>query len=73
MMQRKKLPPPPPELGVLMLDVRQVAATLNMGVSTVWKCVARDPRFPKPVAISPRVKRWRASEIKQWAETFQPA
>ena len=39
MQKRKQLPPPPESLGVLMLDVRQVAVALNMGVSTVWKLV----------------------------------
>lgn len=49
MMKRKDLTPPPPQLGVLMLDVRQVAATLNLGVSTIWKYVAQDPSFRSPL------------------------
>lgn len=54
MQKRKQLPPPPESLGVLMLDVRQVAVALNMGVSTVWKLVKANAGFPKPLYISPR-------------------
>ena len=72
MQKRKQLPPPPESLGVLMLDVRQVAVALNMGVSTVWKLVKANAGFPTPLYISPRTIRWRASEVKAWAEGSTP-
>lgn len=68
MEKKKPLPPPPPELGVLMLDVEQVAAALNMGRSTVWKYVKDVPGFPQPHRITPRTLRWKASEIKTWVD-----
>ena len=67
MCKRKQLPPPPDALGVLMLDARQVAAALNIGVSSLWKAVKNIPGVPKPIAITPRTVRWRASEVAKWA------
>lgn len=36
------------DLGVLLLDVKQVAELLNIGVSTVWALV-KVGRFPEPL------------------------
>ena len=38
--------------GVLMIDVKQVAAKCGLGVSTVWK-LAKDESsgFPKPISL----------------------
>ena len=46
------------DLGVLLLDVKQVAELLNIGVSTVWALV-KVGRFPEPIRLTTRCSRWR--------------
>ena len=43
-----------PPLGLLMVDVKEAAAMLSIGESTVWKKVKEDPSFPRPVRLSPK-------------------
>ena len=55
-------------LGILMLDVKQVATLCNLGVSTIWK-LAKDSEhtgFPRPVMLGARTARWVAADIKAW-------
>jgi len=33
---------------------------------TVWRWLNQKPDFPRPVALSERVRRWRLSEIEAW-------
>ena len=42
-------------IGVLMLDVKQVAASCGIGTSTVWKLVKLGT-FPRPVYFGPNLK-----------------
>lgn len=56
-------------LGMLMCDVKQVAAACNIGISTVWNLVKDDPTFPKPIYLSPRVARWPNEEIVAWVKS----
>lgn len=44
-----------PPLGLLMVDVKEAAAMLSIGESTVWKKVKEDPSFPQPGAPQPKV------------------
>lgn len=51
------------------LRVRQVADTLGIGVSSVWRLAKTDPSFPKPFCLSPRVTVWDNSEVAAYVET----
>lgn len=59
-------------LGVILLDVKQVAGLLNIGVSTVWALV-KEGRFPEPIRLTSRCTRWRRSDVVAWAETLDSA
>ncbi len=56
-------------LGVLLLDVKQVAELLNIGVSTVWALV-KEGRFPKPIRLTSRCSRWKRSDVVAWSKTL---
>jgi len=45
-----------------LLSVRQVAAMLGIGVSTVWAWTQQG-RLPKPLRIGRRCTRWRLDEV----------
>ena len=53
-----------PPLGLLMVDVKEAAAMLSIGESTVWKKVKEDPSFPQPVRLSPKV-----DDIRKWVKS----
>ncbi|MCG5031704.1 hypothetical protein MAF45_09660 [Mesosutterella sp. OilRF-GAM-744-9] len=57
-----------PELGYLMVDVKQAAAMLSIGVSTVWKKVKNEPSFPQPVYFSKKCARFKVEDIKRWVK-----
>ena len=52
------------DLGVLLLDVKQVAELLNIGVSTVWALV-KVGRF-----LTTRCSRWRRVDVVAWSKTL---
>lgn len=65
----RKRKPVKPTVGVLMIDVKQVAARCGLGVSTVWKLASKNSQgFPSPVVINARCKRWRTADIENWVK-----
>lgn len=56
-------------LGVLLLDVKQVAELLNIGASTVWALV-KEGRFPEPIRLTSRCSRWKRSDVVAWSKTL---
>ena len=57
------------DLGVLLLDVKQVAELFNIGVSTVWALV-KVGRFPEPIRLTTRCSRWRRVDVVAWSKTL---
>ena len=57
-----------PVFGILMVDVKQAAAMLSIGVSTVWKKVKNEPSFPQPVYFSKKCARFKVEDIKRWVK-----
>lgn len=49
-----------------LTNVNVVAAIINCGVSTVWRYLALDPDFPKPIRFSKRNTRWRIGDIRAY-------
>ena len=33
---------------------------------TIWRWLATDPTFPKPIKLSPGCTRWKLSELETW-------
>lgn len=58
-----------PPLGLLMVDVKEAAAMLSIGESTVWKKVKEDPSFPQPVRLSPKYTRFKVDDIRKWVKS----
>ena len=50
----------------MLQTVDQVAKRLTVHRATIWKYVARNPSFPKPIKLSAGCARWRADEIEAW-------
>lgn len=48
------------------LSDAQIAARIGVSRNSVWRWV-RNGTFPKPIKLSERVTRWRASEVEAWA------
>lgn len=49
-----------------MTSVKVIAALTENGVSTVWRRVALDPDFPKPIRLSARCTRFRVGDIRAY-------
>lgn len=54
-----------------LLTVQQVAETLGVSVSFVWRKAKTDPTFPKPIRLSPGITRWDDEEVKNWVLTHK--
>lgn len=56
------------ELGTTqkeLFTVREVAAMLGMGISTVWRRV-QQKTFPQPLKTGPGSTRWRRGDLEAW-------
>ena len=49
-----------------LTNIRVLAAVCSCGVSTVWRYLALDPDFPKPIRFSKRSTRWRVGDIRSY-------
>ncbi len=54
-----------------LLNVKEVAGMLNIGVSTIWRHV-NNGQMPKPIKIGGSV-RWRQTDIDQWIADLEAA
>lgn len=55
-----------PAAGDVMINVKQVAAAIGCGISTVWMRVRSDPTFVKPVKLWPGCTRFSAAALREW-------
>lgn len=60
-----------PSMGMLMVDVKDVAAACSIGVSTVWRLVKSDPTFPQPVYFGPKVARFKVEDVRRWVKQLE--
>lgn len=56
----------------LLLRVEDVVRETTLSESTVWRLVAAG-RFPRPLDLGGRVRRWRRAEIEAWVNADQPS
>lgn len=70
MANRAALSPTPAEPERLLLSVQEVAATLGLGVRTVWR-LASARRLAQPVRIG-RAVRWRRQDVLDFVEALRP-
>ena len=56
-----------------LLDVTGVAALLSCSVRHVWR-MSDSGRFPRPLGIGVKLKRWPRATVEQWvAEQAKPS
>lgn len=48
-----------------LLTLDQVINRVQMSKSTIYKLIGKD-KFPKPVKPTPKMSRWRMSQIEDW-------
>lgn len=63
--------PDQPTGGEHLLTVQMVGGRLAMSARQVWR-LCDSGRFPRPLSIGPRCKRWRASDIDRFLRELQP-
>ena len=56
-----------------LASMQQVSAYLDLSESSIRRRMEADESFPKPVLLSPRCLRFRASAVAQWAREKAPA
>ncbi len=50
----------------VLVTVSQVSEALGIARSSVYKLLATDPDFPRPVRVGPRSPRFREAEVEAW-------
>ncbi|MDR3135701.1 MAG: AlpA family phage regulatory protein [Deltaproteobacteria bacterium] len=51
-----------------LIRTREVAAMIGVSVTTVYRLVKEDTRFPKPISLGPSFKRkvWSKNDVYKW-------
>ena len=52
-----------------LLDKHALAEMLSMSEQTIRKYLREGTDFPQPIEFSPKVKRWRYSDVLKWIES----
>ncbi len=52
---------------------RKGSEYLGIGESMFWELVRKDPTFPKPFRIGPRVTLFAVSDLREWAMSKRAA
>ncbi len=69
MRKREEVSAPEP-LGVFLVDAKGVAASMQIGESSVWKLVKCEPDFPKPIKLG-RLSRFKVDEVNAWKDRLK--
>jgi prophage regulatory protein len=52
----------------MYLSDRQVAKRYSVSRGTPWRWAKTDPKFPKPVELTPGCTRWQLGELEAWEQ-----
>ena len=58
------------KVGEDLLDAHEAAALLSIHVKTSYKWTKERKDFPMAIEFSPRMKRWKKSDITAWVESL---
>lgn len=50
----------------MYLSDRKVANRYGVSRGTPWRWIKTDPKFPKPIELSPGCTRWRLQDLEKW-------
>ena len=53
----------------LLLKIGEVQRLLRVGRSTVYKLLAEDPDFPRPVHVTSKSVAWRREDLEKWVQS----
>ena len=53
-------------MSTKLLKFQEVGARLRLTRQTVYRLLASDPSFPKPIYLAPGVPRFAADDIEAW-------
>lgn len=53
--------------GFFLSDV-EFSARYGIHRMTIWRWLKTDPKFPKPIKLSPRCTRWKLEDILAWEQ-----
>jgi predicted DNA-binding transcriptional regulator AlpA len=48
------------------IDAKAIADMLSIKPKSIVYVMESDDKFPRPVVLSPRIKRWRKQEVEDW-------
>ena len=49
-----------------LMRLPEVLERLGVGRSTLYRLVANDPTFPRPIKVGRRVVAWRSDLLEEW-------
>jgi predicted DNA-binding transcriptional regulator AlpA len=64
---------PTPDALDRLLTVKTVGEILGIHARSVWRLLASDPSFPRPVKVGTGATRWRASDLSAYINALVPA
>ena len=50
------------------IDAKAIAEMLSIRPKSIQYVMESDDKFPKPIAFSPRIKRWKRQEVEEWLQ-----
>jgi len=48
------------------IDIKDIADMLSIKPKSAYYIIQSDSNFPKPLVLSPRIKRWKKNEVEDW-------
>lgn len=56
-----------------LIDKHALAEMLSMSEQTIRRHLREGSDFPQPISFSPKVKRWRYTDVLKWIESKDEA
>jgi len=51
------------------IDQKTIADMLSIKPKSIYYIMESDNTFPKPLVLSPRIKRWKKAEVVAWIDS----
>ena len=54
------------QAGQDFIDQKEIAEILSVKPKSVYYLMDTDDTFPKPLVLSPRIRRWKKQDVMEW-------
>ena len=54
------------QAGQDFIDQKEIAEILSVKPKSVYYLMETDDTFPKPLVLSPRIRRWKKRDVMEW-------